>query len=147
MCNTYWRISPEVAGSLADSTELDMSTHPPRVTRLHHRFDGWLGDHLIECFPCFLVTDRLAKSLTGSGLTGFELDDVEVSKSPEFEEMYPDRQLPEFRWLKVKAVQPEDADFRLTLDHRLEVSEPALAVLRKANLEHAEVERGEPKDP
>jgi len=73
--------------------------------------------------------------------TGFEVDDVEVSKSPEFDEMYPDRPLPEFRWLKVKAAQPEDADFRLTREHRLEVSDTALAVLGESNLEHAELER------
>ena len=122
MAKTYWHISFEVAGELADGTEMDTSVHPPRVTRLHHRFEGWLGDDIIECFPCYLVTERVAKVLEGSGLSGFELDDAETSKSPEFDEMYPGRQLPKFRWLKVTATQPSETDFRLTQDNRLELA-------------------------
>lgn len=141
MVNTYWRISPEVAGELAEGTEMDTSVHPPRVTRLHHRFEGWLGDDIIECFPCFLVTEGIAKVLEGSGLSGFELGDVETSKSPELDEMYPGRQLPGFRWLKIIDTQPNETDFRLTQDHRLELSDAALALLRNARINHADVER------
>ena len=141
MSTTYWRMSPEVAGELAEGTRMDTTVHPPRVTRLHHRLEGWLGDDIVECFPCFLVTERLAKPLESSGLTGFQLDDVETSKSPEFKEMYPDRQLPNFRWLKVTAVQPKEADFRLTHDHRLEVSDAALALLRTVQIDHADLEK------
>ena len=141
MANTYWRISPEVAGELAEGTEMDTSVHPPRVTRLHHRFEGWLGDDIIECFPCFLVTEGIAKRLESSGLSGFELDDVETSKSPEFDDMYPERQLPKFRWLKITAAEPDAADFRLARDHHLEVNEAALALLHDARIDHADVER------
>ena len=55
--------------------------------------------------------------------------------------MYPDRQLPNFRWLRVTAVQPKQDDFRLTHDHRLEVSDTALAVLRSLQLDHADLEK------
>jgi hypothetical protein len=88
-----------------------------------------------------LVTSRIGRLLKNSALSGFELDDVEISKSPEFEEMYPKRELPEFRWLKVTALQPDEADFRLTQDFLLEVSDAALALLRKGQLDHAELER------
>lgn len=88
-----------------------------------------------------MVTEHLARSLEISCLTGFELDEVTISKSPEFEEMYPGRTLPGFRWLRVTAVQPADADFRLTSDLRLEVSDAALALLRKAQIVHAEAQR------
>ncbi len=141
MSTSYWRMSPEVAGELANGTQMDTTVHPPRVTRLHHRLEGWLGDDIIECFPCFVVTERLAKLLESSGLTGFQLDQVETCRSPEFTEMYPDRQLPDFRWLKVTAVQPEEADFRLADDHRLEVSDAALAVLRSVRMDHADLEK------
>ena len=143
MSTTYWRISPEVAGELAEGTQLDTTVHPPRVTRLHHRFEGWLGDDIVACFPCFLVTERLAKLLESSRLTGFQLDDVETSESPEFKEMYPDRQLPDFRWLRVTAVQPKQDDFRLTHDHRLEVSDAALALLRSLQFDHADLEKAQ----
>jgi hypothetical protein len=141
MVKTYWRISFEVAGGLAEGTEMDTSVHPPQVFRLHHRFDGWLGDEIIECFPCYLVTERVAKMLDGSGLSGFELDDVETSKSPEFDEMYPGRQLPRFRWLKITTTEPNETDFRLTQDARLELSDAALALLRHARLDQANIER------
>lgn len=143
MSTTYWRISPEVAGELAEGTQLDTTVHPPRVTRLQHRFEGWLGDDIVACFPCFLVTERLAKLLESSCLTGFQLDDVETSESPEFKEMYPDRQLPHFRWLKITAVQPKQDDFRLTHDHRLEVSDAALALLRSLQFDHADQEKAQ----
>lgn len=141
MAKTYWRISFEVAGELAAGTEMDTSIHPPRVTRLHHRFEGWLGDDVLECFPCYLVTETVAKMLEGSGLSGFELGDVETSKSPEFDEMYPGRQLPRFRWLKITATQPNETDFRLTQDNRLELSDAAMALLRNSCIDHANVGR------
>lgn len=120
---------------------MDTAVHPPRVTRLHLRFEGWLGDDIVECFPCFIVTERLAKLLETSGLTGFQLGDVETSRSPEFKEMYPDRQLPGFRWLKVTAALPKEADFRLTHDHQLQVSDATLALLRSLQIDHADLEK------
>ena len=141
MTKTYWHISFEVAGELAEGTEMDTSVHPPRVTRLHHRFGGWLGDDVVECVPCYLVTEGVANVLEGSALSGFELDDVEISKSPEFDEMYPGRQLPRFRWLKITATQPNEADFRIAQEARLELSDAALALLRGARIDQASIER------
>jgi hypothetical protein len=122
-----------------DGHELNPSVHPPIVTYFHHRFEGWLGDDLLEAFPCFLVTSALAKALEEAGLVGFSLDDVEVSVSLEFQEMYPERILPEFRWLKITG-KVREADFCLTPDHRLEASNRALDVLRRFNITHAEIQ-------
>jgi len=138
MTTLRWLVSPEVAGELGENTAIDSSVHPPRVSRLHHRFEGWLGDDLLEVFPCFLVSSELAQALRASGLVGFELDVVELSKSPEFEIMYPDRALPSFLWLKV--IGTEGDDFRLRADCRLEVSQRALELLRRYKLENAAVE-------
>jgi hypothetical protein len=139
MITKRWLVSPEVAGELGTNTVIDTSVHPPRVSRLHHQFEGWLGDDLLEVFPCFLVSSRLAQALDSAALVGFELAEAEVSKSPEFEDMYPGRVLPEFLWLKITGSGPE-ADLRLSADFRLEVSQRALEVLRTFNLTNALVE-------
>ncbi|HYO64886.1 MAG TPA: hypothetical protein VEU33_02285 [Archangium sp.] len=118
---------------------MNTSVHPPEVSHFHHRFEGWLGDELLEVFPCFLVSSALAKALEEARLVGFSLDDVEVSVSPEFQELYPGRALPEFRWLKITG-KDRDADFWLTPDFRLEVSSRTLTVLSKFQLAHAVIE-------
>jgi hypothetical protein len=133
-----WVLSPEVAGELGDATELDSSVHPPKVYRFHHRFEGWLGDELLEAFPCFLVSSDLAKALEEKGLVGFSLGEVEVSVSPEFQSLHPGLTLPEFRWLKITG-ENRNADFRLTPDFRLEVSSRALSVLRKFKIAYAAI--------
>jgi hypothetical protein len=142
MSRERWLVSPEVAGELGDNTIMDTSIHPPVVSHFHHRFEGWLGDDLLEVFPCFLVSSALAKALEEAGLVGFSMDDVEVSTSPEFQELYPERTLPEFRWLKITG-KDRDADFCLTPNFRLEVSSRALEVLRKFKIAHAEIEAAE----
>jgi hypothetical protein len=134
-----WVLSPEIAGELGDNTLLDSSRHPPAVFHLHHRFEGWLGDDLLEVFPCFLVSSALGAALEEASLAGFSLAEAEVSVSPEFKELHPDCTLPEFRWLKITGGD-RDADFRLTPGFRLEVSQRALEVLRKFNMAHAVVE-------
>ncbi len=137
-----WVLYPEVAGELGENTLMNTAVHPPVVSHLHHRVEGWLGDDLLKAFPCFLVTPALAKALEEAGLVGFSLDDVEVSVSLEFLDMYPGRVLPEFRWLKITG-EDREADFCLTPDHRLEVSSQALEVLRRFNITHAEIQATE----
>lgn len=139
MSKSRWVISPEIAGELGSNTLLDSSIHPPKVLHLHHRFEGWLGDDLVESFPCFLVSAPLAEALEEARLSGFILTEAEVSVSPEFEELYPNRPLPEFRWLKITG-ENHEADFRLNSDSRLELSSRALEVLRRFNIAHAVIE-------
>lgn len=136
---SFFRIEPEVAGGMGPNTELDRSTHPPLVTKLHYVFEGWLGDALLETFPCFLVTADLGRRLEEAGLSGFELADVEIGRSPEFEEMSPGRVLPEFRWLRLRGVAGQD-DFAANPGGRLVVSRRALDVLQASALKHADIE-------
>jgi hypothetical protein len=134
----FWILEPEVAGELGDGTNLDTSSHPPTVSRLEYRFMGWLGDDLLESFPCHIVTAPLAEALGAANLTGFRLDALAVSVSEEFKELYPGRMLPAFRWLKVHGEAGVD-DFGLSPSHSLVVSEAALRVLRQYTLSQCEV--------
>jgi hypothetical protein len=124
----YYSIEAEVAGGLGPRTKLDRSAHPPIVTRLHYEFSGWLGDEIVDSFPAYVVTKSLATRIMEASLSGLAFADVEVTTSPEFCEMYPNRQLPEFLWLKPNGVAGAD-DFGIGRDHRLVVSANALAVL------------------
>jgi hypothetical protein len=135
----YYIVEPEVAGDLGDDTELDSSVHPPLVTRLHYEFEVWLGDALLESFPCFIVTEAARSAIEATQLTGARFEDLKVTTSDVFDEMYPQRKLPKFSWLQIEGMKGKD-DFSLMPDGRLVVSEKALAVLRKLGISHAEVQ-------
>jgi hypothetical protein len=125
---SYFYLEPEVGGGLGPETVMDRSSNPPAVEKLHYHFDGWLGDDLIESFPCYLVTQRLAEELDRSGLIGFSTTEAVVTTSREFEELYPNRTLPRFIWLRVAGVAGK-ADFGMSADNRLVVSSAAKRVL------------------
>ena len=74
----FWSLEPEVAGELGSGSLVDTSVHPPRVSKLTLMLSGWLGDELVETFPCYVVTESLGTALVSAGLTGFELDDVDI---------------------------------------------------------------------
>lgn len=130
-------LEPEVAGGWGSGTDADTTVHPPVVHRLVYELDGWLGDDLLETFPCFVVTDRLAQAIKTSGLTGCELGPVEVVKSEDFEELQPDRELPDFHRLFVLGDAGKD-DFSID-NQRLRVSDAALAVLGQFDMGHCDV--------
>ena len=134
----FFVLDPEIAGGWGERTIADTSVFPPTVKSLHYRFDCWLGDELLEAFPCFIVIDRLAARLRRSGLTGFRLQAVEVSTSEEFDEIYPLRRLPVFQWLQPVGRAGVD-DFGMSDAHRFVVSERALALLRKFRLQNCEI--------
>jgi hypothetical protein len=136
--SSFYRLRPEVAGGLGSNTVMDRTGALPIVKHLHYEFDGWFGDDIIESFPVYLVTNSTADVLVQEGLTGFLLKDVEVTKSEEFLELYPDRDLPEFQWLDVHGKAYAD-DFGLEAPARLIVSEDALTCLRRGSLEHCEI--------
>ena len=135
----YWSLEPEVAGELGHASVLDTSVRPPVVSTLQYCFTGWLGDALLESFPCYIVTDALGAALLSSRLSGFALDAVDVVTSDEFDELYPSRALPGFCWLKVVG-QPAVDDLGLSKEHVLVVSDAALQVLRQHGLSHCEIE-------
>lgn len=134
----FYELEPEVAGGLGKNTVMDRSVHPPRVSRLHYYFDGWLGDPLVESFPCFIVTELLRDEIVALHSTGVSFGTVELSKSGEFEDLHPNRQLPSFAWLQVTGKAGTD-DFGLSTKHGLVVSGRTLEVLRKAGMSHCAI--------
>lgn len=133
-------IRPEVSGELGPLTEMDTSTHPPAVTRLNYEFSGWMGDDIVETFPAYIVTATLAEAIGTSRLSGVRIDDVIVTKNPQFEEFFPDiaLSLPHWYWLRPVG-DPHESDFWQDEAGRLVVSESALSVLRRFHISNAEV--------
>ncbi|QKZ02414.1 hypothetical protein [Pseudomonas eucalypticola] len=117
----YYFIEPEVAGRLGDSTVIDVSVHPPVVSHLEYKFEGWLGDDILESFPCFIVSSRLAEKLISDKFTGYELGPVTVSVAEEVSEIFSQALLPRFFWLKIVGGAGFD-DFGIANDFRLVVS-------------------------
>jgi hypothetical protein len=134
----YFFLSPEVAGGLGPNTVMNRMVHPPEVASLHYEMEGWLGDEFVESFPCFIVTQRLADRIQNDQLTGVAFGNVEVTKSDQFKELYPERKLPQFVWLKVVGKAGKD-DFGLDDQSRLVASEKAVQVLRATTLENCDV--------
>jgi hypothetical protein len=139
----YHILEPEVAGGLGEDTVINRRIHPPEVSTLHYKFDGWLGDVLLESFPCFIVTMEAVQKLQGLPATGVYFGDVQATKSVQFHNIYPDRSLPEFRWLKVTGKAGDD-DFGLAKDFRLVVSDRVLVALKELRLSNALIENYQP---
>lgn len=136
---TYFLIEPEVAGGLGERCVINSCVHPPIVEKLHYQMDGWLGDNLLESFPAFIVTEQAADRLKESGFTGVSFDEAEITKSAQFDDLYPGRAIPRFVWLKVCGRAGHD-DFGLAADGRLVVSRRALADLQQIGIANAIVE-------
>ncbi len=136
----YCVIRPEVAGGWGEHTVVhDRSVHPPILSKLHYEFDGWLGDVLLTSFPVFIIAESAKKKLEAIGATGVKFDEVEVSTSEQFRDIYPDRKLPKFVWLKADGKAGHD-DFGIAPICRLVISKRALDVLRSLGISHARVE-------
>ncbi|MGD1318740.1 hypothetical protein [Chryseobacterium sp. 2R14A] len=135
----YKIIEPEVVGSLGKETELDNSVFPSHVKKLHYEFDGWLGDDILEFFPFYIVTYSLREALENNKFTGITFQEITISKSETFLELYPDRELPEFYWLKISGEAFKD-DFFITQENILAISEKAYFVLQKYNINNANIE-------
>lgn len=135
----FYRIEPEVAGELGEGTAMDTSVHPPRVSSAHYVITDWLGDDIVESFPCYLVTPRLAAALESSNLTGFHCDAARVSLSPEAVDLGM-TETPEFRWLVITG-RPGDEDFGVLANGQAVISEEALQVLQAHTLDNCDIER------
>ena len=136
----YYQLEPEVAGGWGKNTEADTNCHPPIVTKLNYEFEGWLGDAIVQSFPCYIVTDKLAESISQSILSGYEFAECEVTKSETFNELYPNKELPKFIWLKIHGKAGVD-DFSIGKNLMLVVSEKALSILQAHKLDDCEIEK------
>ncbi|PZU26013.1 MULTISPECIES: hypothetical protein [Sphingobacterium] len=135
----YKLIEPEVAGGLGEKTELDNSVFPPLVKKLNYEFDGWLGDDILESFPCYIMTERLKRTIESENLSGITFDDVLISKSETFLDLYPDKELPTFFWAKINGEDYQD-DFFITEQNGLAISEKAYSLFQKFNIDQADFE-------
>jgi len=135
----FYIIEPEVAGGWGDGTVADTTVHPPFVSVLEYRLDGWLGDEILETFPCYIVTESLMKDFAQEQLVGYEDADVILTVSEDFFSECEVGDIPKFRWLKIIGSDP-GSDFRCSTDNSLIVSEKAMAVLRKHKITHADIE-------
>src|SRR5690606_12270677 len=118
---------------------MDRSTHPPVVSKLHYCFEGWPGDVLLESFPCFVVTEPAATELRRMGATGARFDVVEVTKSPELDELNLGKQLPELVWLRPEG-KPGYDDIATAPDGRLVISARVLELFKRLGMANALVE-------
>ncbi len=133
----YYKLEPEVPGQLDRNTIMEPPSenhYLPHVERLHVRIEGWLGDDLLEIFPCYFITGALKETLEVSALSGFEIADMEVLLDAQlqmFPQMAASWPLPQFHWLKITGSATHE-DFGLTPSNApisLVVSEGALNLL------------------
>ena len=134
----YYVLEPEIAGGLGENALVDASIRPPCVQRFHYQFDGWLGDPLLETVALFIVTTALKEKIETIQATGVIFGAVEVSKSGEFEEMFPHCNLPQFAWLQVCGNAGHE-DFGLSSECRLVVSQRILDLLQAEGLQHCDI--------
>lgn len=104
----FFQLAPDVPGDLGDATHVDASTRPPTVLRLHLDVTNWSGDDLVECFPCYAVTPRLADALRRSSASGVDLRPMVTSVNPDQREINPERRIPQFVWLHVNGLAGRD---------------------------------------
>jgi len=155
----YFYLEPEVAGGVGDGTVSDRSVHPPLVSHLDYEFDVWLGDSLLEGFPCWIATVPVMEAIQAAGLTGVSFDKVDISRSDLFNDIYPDLVLPPFVWMKVigmpgrndfgvqGSLKPPESEGPFPMHmFVLVVSERALDVLKPLGISHAEVTPWEPDE-
>jgi hypothetical protein len=90
----------------------------------------------VECFPVFLVTERLAEAIDTSGLTGATWAQAKTEKSEQALEFF-SWTLPEWRWMRLG--DDQNADLWLDASAGLHVSDRALDVLRAFDVGHANI--------
>jgi hypothetical protein len=111
--NNYKKIEPEVIVGLGDKTVFKEQKPPLiNIEKLHIHLEDWLGDDLMECFPCYIVTDSLNGELIKSDFTGFGFSELEMTLDEYFENNYQqNKPLPKFFWLKIHGVEHKDDFF------------------------------------
>jgi len=135
-----FRLEPEVAGEIGENSIINYERGMIKEVKfLNYEFTGWLGDELLTSHPCFIVSENIGKDILKSNLKGYKFEDVEISVSDEFKEIYPNRHIPNFKRLiplgKVvvcdeKITQSSGDDFCLEDDVELVVSYSTLEILK-----------------
>lgn len=136
----YYLLDPEVAGGLGPRTEIDTTVHPPIVAKLHFELDAWLGDDLVQSFPCYLVSESLKLDLEIMAPSGVSFHFAEVTASGDFEVFAHGKELPKLVWMKVSGSSGCE-DFGLTPEARLVVSERVLVAMKRFRINHCGVKQ------
>lgn len=138
----YKKIQPEVIVGIGNNTVFnDQGSTFRSVTKLHLHLEDWLGDDLMECFPCYIVTERVRNLLLATCYSGFEILDLELTKVCNIESGDDQtKPLPQFYWLKVTGQHGKD-DIYLNEKRDLSISDKLLAFLQShADLKYLDVE-------
>lgn len=144
-----FRLEPEVAGEIGENSIISYERGMIKdVKFLNYEFTGWLGDELLTSHPCFIVSENIVEDILKSNLKGYKFEDVEISVSDEFKEIYPNKCIPNFKRLisleKVvvcdeKIIQSSGDDFCLEDNVELVVSYKALEMLKRHKIEYCEI--------
>ena len=147
-------LEPEVAGELGENTVINnfnsvrLKGEQPEIKHLHYHITGWLEDDILECTPGFIISEKLATDIKKSNINGYIIDDVDISASDEFYEMYPNRKLPKFyRLIPTGIIEVMNnnyfnwsgEDMCLTGKSYLVVTESALNILKKHSLNNCDI--------
>ena len=147
-------LEPEVAGEFGEKTLISnfeavrRNGQRPIVTHLHYHLTGWLGDELLECTPCFIISEDLAADIKKSDINGYTLESVVVTTSDDFKEVYPNREIPNFiRLIPNGTIEITDDGYKnwsgndicISDKSYLVVSEAVLNILRKHNMNNCDV--------
>ena len=112
----YYIIEPEVSGGIGENTIYEENSNSS-ILHLHFIFDGWLGDHLLEITPCFMISEYLKNVIENNDLSGCEIQDMEVSFSDEFyefEKLYDKREIPQFYRLIPSKIYNKGIDLNMS---------------------------------
>ncbi len=144
-----FRLEPEVAGEIGENSKIKYERGIIReVEFLHYEFTGWLGDEILTSHPCFIVSENIVEDILKSNLKGYRFEDIEISTSDEFKEIYPNRYIPNFKRLvpigeviirDEKIIQSSGDDFCLEDNVELVVSYNALEILKRHKIENCEI--------
>lgn len=141
----YYVIEPEVAGEIGDNTVYENNkasignNEIPQICHLHFVFSGWMGDEILESTPCFLVSEKMKSKIIKNKLSGCVFQEIEMSYSDEFIELYPNRKIPNFyRLIPVNTlyveknryhIQKDMSDFMISQKYYLILSEKAKDII------------------
>ncbi|MCL2089615.1 MAG: hypothetical protein FWH11_00055 [Micrococcales bacterium] len=129
----YW-LEAEVAGGFGDGIDYRYDRTPRVLPPMCYEFQGWDGGCIVTTSPVWIASDRLVHELRAREMTGLEFaGKVVVTRDPQWAEMRPDVQLPEWEWIIPRGVEHQD-DFWLKESVWLAVSERALALIQELGI-------------
>ncbi|NBP67651.1 MAG: hypothetical protein EBU52_02805 [Cytophagia bacterium] len=136
----YFRLKPEAPAVIGEHSEIErVQGDALKVRKMHLVFEGWFGDDLMKTSPVFYITEKLKRDLESSELSGIShFENIEVTKSENFKELYPNKELPDFFLFVINGTARQD-DFGIEIG-KLIVSEKALGFLKGFRLAETEIE-------